>query len=188
MATSDCGEFTQVDRELLEIIGSGVEPVELNDLLPVEAGAADEASDPIMSYHWEWWNAVQKNTKSLDFERLVPLLSNAARKAVSDCVKLLSNSNEGHKILVDAFVSAADKSHDDNLNGIWLSDWSKFGFYDIDFGFGKLIWTSVVNVPVKNFITMFNTKDNHGIEAWVNLHEKYMPYFEQDEEIKKLTT
>ncbi|KAL2529899.1 HXXXD-type acyl-transferase family protein [Forsythia ovata] len=39
----------QVDRELLEIIGSGVEPVELNDLLPVEVGAADEASDPIMS-------------------------------------------------------------------------------------------------------------------------------------------
>ncbi|KAL2494522.1 pelargonidin 3-O-(6-caffeoylglucoside) 5-O-(6-O-malonylglucoside) 4'''-malonyltransferase-like [Forsythia ovata] len=217
-STDNIGNVNNLEKSI------AVEPVELNDILPVEASVADEASDPIMfvqinkfkcggiaiattvshrivdasslgtflsiwaKCHWEWWNVVQKNTKSLDFERLVPLLSNATRKTVSDCVKLLSNGNEGHKILVDAFVSAADKSHDDNLNGIWLSDWSKFGFYDIDFGFGKLIWTSIVNVPVKNFITMFNTKDNDGIEAWVNLHVKYMPYFEQDEEIKKLTT
>ncbi|KAL2506161.1 HXXXD-type acyl-transferase family protein [Abeliophyllum distichum] len=129
-----------------------------------------------------------EETKSLDFERLVPLLGNAARKVVSDCAKILSNCQDGHKMLVDAFAGATDKSRDDNLNSIWFSDWSKFGFYDNDFGFGKPIWTSVANNPFKNLIIMLNTKENDGIEAWVHLHEKDMPYFEQDEEIKKLTT
>ncbi|KAL2505733.1 HXXXD-type acyl-transferase family protein [Abeliophyllum distichum] len=336
----------QVDHELLEIIGSGVEPVELNDLLPVEVGAADEASDPIMfvqinkfkcggvaiattishrivdasslgTFLSAWAKASRgdntepiipnfdspfyfpgenlgeldfgtirtrdptivtkrilfdkkaienlrarvshlyeksdrppsrvlvvssflsealmrcdhtklgkprdciisqavnirertvpplskyscgnlvslgiversaEETKSLDFERLVPLLGNTARKAVSNCLKILSNGQDGHKILVDVFAGATDKSHDDNLNGIWFTDWSKFGFYNNDFGFGKPIWTSVANIPIKNLITMLNTKENDGIEAWVHLHEKDMPYFEQDEEIKKLTT
>ncbi|KAL2505647.1 HXXXD-type acyl-transferase family protein [Abeliophyllum distichum] len=244
----------QVDHELLEIIGSGVEPVELNDLLPVEVGAADEANDPVIivdaaslgtfffawakatrgdntepiipnvdfpSYFpsenlgeldfgttgtrdpttvtkrilfdkkaianlrarvshlyknsdrpasrvlvvssflsevlircdrkklgktraclisqavnirertvpplskYSWGNLVSlgmveccaEETKSLNFEHLVTLLGNAARKAVSDCVKLLTNV-DGHKILVDVFASAADKSNDENLNGI----------------------------------------------------------------------
>ncbi|CAA3015020.1 pelargonidin 3-O-(6-caffeoylglucoside) 5-O-(6-O-malonylglucoside) 4 -malonyltransferase-like [Olea europaea subsp. europaea] len=39
----------KVDCDLLDIIGSEVQPMELNDLLPVEVGAADEASDPILS-------------------------------------------------------------------------------------------------------------------------------------------
>ncbi|KAL2505652.1 HXXXD-type acyl-transferase family protein [Abeliophyllum distichum] len=336
----------QVDRELLEIIGSGVEPGELNDLLPVEVGAADEANDPVMSVQISkfkcggvaiattishrivdssslgtflsaWAKASRgdntepiipnfdsafyfpgenlgeldfgtirtrdptivtkrilfdkkaianlrarvshlyeksdrpasrvlvvssflsevlircdrkklgktracfisqavnirertvpplskyscgnlvslgivehsaEETKSLDFERLVPLLGSTARKAVSNCLKILSNGPDGHKILVNDFAGATDKSHDENLNGIWFTDWSKFGFYDNDFGFGKPIWTSVANIPIKNLIIMLNTKENDGIEAWVHLHEKDMPYFEQDEEIKKLTS
>ncbi|KAL2505726.1 HXXXD-type acyl-transferase family protein [Abeliophyllum distichum] len=125
---------------------------------------------------------------SFDFESLVPLLGFATRKAVSNCVKILSNGEDGRKILVDAFASAINKSHDDNMNGLWFTNWSKFGFYDNDFGFGKPIWTSVTNILIKNLIIMLNTKKNDGIEAWVHLHEKDMPCFEQDEEIKKLTT
>ncbi|XP_022846414.1 pelargonidin 3-O-(6-caffeoylglucoside) 5-O-(6-O-malonylglucoside) 4'''-malonyltransferase-like [Olea europaea var. sylvestris] len=129
-----------------------------------------------------------EETESLDFEHLVPLLSNVTKKAVLDCSKILSNGKDGHKILVDVFAGATEKSHDENLNCLWFTDWSKFGFYDNDFGFGKPIWTSVANIPIKNLIIILNTKENDGIEAWVHLHEKDMPYFEQDEEIKKLTT
>ncbi|KAL2529466.1 HXXXD-type acyl-transferase family protein [Forsythia ovata] len=125
-------------------------------------------------------------SKSMDFERLVPLLGNNVKKAVSDCAKILSNGEDGHRILIDSFVGAIEKLNESGINGLRFTDWSKFKFYEADFGFGKPIWTSVANIPIRNLVMLMNTKENDGIEAWVHLHEKDISYFEQDVEIKKL--
>ncbi|CAI9777077.1 unnamed protein product [Fraxinus pennsylvanica] len=127
-------------------------------------------------------------SKSMDYERFVTLLADSVKKAVSDCTKIFSNREDGHKIMVDFMVSTSEKTLDSSINGIWFTDWSKFSFYEADFGFGKPIWTSTANIPIKNHVTLLNTKENDGIEAWVNLHEEDMVYFERDEEIMKLTT
>ncbi|CAA2997081.1 pelargonidin 3-O-(6-caffeoylglucoside) 5-O-(6-O-malonylglucoside) 4 -malonyltransferase-like [Olea europaea subsp. europaea] len=129
-----------------------------------------------------------EETKSLDFEHLVPLLSNTIKKAILDCSKILSNAEDARKILFDAVAGAIEKPLDGNSNSIWFSDWSKFGFYDNDFGFGRPIWISSANLPMSNVIVMMNTKEDDGIEAWVHLQEKDVSYFEQDEEITRLTT
>ncbi|CAI9771958.1 unnamed protein product [Fraxinus pennsylvanica] len=129
-----------------------------------------------------------EESKSIDFESFIPLLSNNAKKAVSDCANILSNSKNGHTILVDYFLGAIEKINESGKNSLRFTDWSKFKFYDADFGFGKPIWTSVANIPIINLVMLMNTKENDGIEAWVHLHEEDMAYFEQDEEIKKLTT
>ncbi|CAA3033733.1 pelargonidin 3-O-(6-caffeoylglucoside) 5-O-(6-O-malonylglucoside) 4 -malonyltransferase-like [Olea europaea subsp. europaea] len=129
-----------------------------------------------------------EETKNLDFEHLVPLLGNAIEKATLDCSKILSNYEDARKILFDAIAGAILKLHDGNSNSIWFTDWSKFGFYNNDFGYGKPIWTSCVNPRISNVVIMMNTKEDDGIEAWVNLSEKDMSYFKQDDEIKRLTT
>ncbi|XP_022878943.1 pelargonidin 3-O-(6-caffeoylglucoside) 5-O-(6-O-malonylglucoside) 4'''-malonyltransferase-like isoform X2 [Olea europaea var. sylvestris] len=129
-----------------------------------------------------------EETKSLDFERLVPIVDSATRKAVAECTNLLSDGEFGYKVMVDEYIDICEKSNDDNLNCLWFTDWSKFGYYEKDFGFGTPIWTSIVNIPVKNLIILMNTKEDDGIEAWLHLHKEDMPYFEQDEEIKKLVT
>lgn len=127
-------------------------------------------------------------SKSMDFESFVPLLGNNAKKAVSDCANILFNSENGHNILVDYYLGANEKLNESGINGLRFTDWSKFKFYEADFGFGKPIWTSVANIPIRNLVMLMNTKNNDGIEAWVHLLAEDMAYFEQDKEIKKLTT
>ncbi|KAL2508689.1 HXXXD-type acyl-transferase family protein [Forsythia ovata] len=125
-------------------------------------------------------------TKSMDFEHYVPLLGNTVKKTVSDCVKILGK--DGHKILFENLARVVAKAGDSSINSIHFTDLCKFGFYEVDFGFGKPIWTTIANVPMKNLVILLNTKESDGIEAWVHLHEEDMHYFEQDQEIKKLTT
>lgn len=84
--------------------------------------------------------------------------------------------------------SIYERSYDDNLNCIWFKNWSKLEYYESDFGFGTPVWTSIVNISIKNLIILRNTEENYGIEAWLHLHENDMPYFEQVEEVKKLIT
>ncbi|KAL2458685.1 Uncharacterized protein Adt_45837 [Abeliophyllum distichum] len=48
-------------------------------------------------------------SKSMDFERFVPLLGNNVKKAVLDCAKVLSNGEDGHRILIDSVVGAIEK-------------------------------------------------------------------------------
>ncbi|KAL2486742.1 HXXXD-type acyl-transferase family protein [Abeliophyllum distichum] len=125
-------------------------------------------------------------TKSMDFEHYVTLLGNTVKKTVSDCAKILGK--DGHKILFENLGRVAAKAGDSSINTIQFTDLSKFGFYEVDFGFGKPNWTSIANIPIKNLIILLNTKENDGIEAWIHLHEEDMHYIEQDKEIRKLTT
>ncbi|KAL7227690.1 hypothetical protein ACSBR1_022540 [Camellia fascicularis] len=74
------------------------------------------------------------------------------------------------------------------IDSYLFTSWSRFPFYEIDFGWGKPVWTSVVNMPLKNFIFLMDNKEGDGIEAWVCLDEKDMVNFEQDQTIRALTT
>ncbi|KAL2529712.1 HXXXD-type acyl-transferase family protein [Forsythia ovata] len=129
---------------------------------------------------------VQMKARAWTLNAWLPLIGNNVKKAVSDCAKILSNGEDGHMILIDSFVGAIEKLNESGINGLRFTDWSKFKFYEADFGFGKPIWTSVANIPIRNLVMLMNTKENDGIEAWVHLDEKDISYFEQDVEIKKL--
>lgn len=60
-----------------------------------------------------------------------------------------------------------------------FSSWLTFGLEDIDFGWGKPIWTGVYgevgsNSGFMNITVLKNTISGNGIEAWVTLDEKDM--------------
>ncbi|XP_022878954.1 pelargonidin 3-O-(6-caffeoylglucoside) 5-O-(6-O-malonylglucoside) 4'''-malonyltransferase-like [Olea europaea var. sylvestris] len=126
--------------------------------------------------------------KNMGFKDFVRLLDDNVSKTVADCAKILSNGEDGHKILVDTIVGFNKKSVNSDLNVVLITDWSKLGFYEVDFGWGKPILASVADVPIKNLVTLLNSKESGGIEAWVHLDEKDMSYFEQDKDLKIFTT
>ncbi|KAH6795265.1 hypothetical protein C2S52_005742 [Perilla frutescens var. hirtella] len=114
-----------------------------------------------------------KNMGFLDFVRV---LRRDIGKTVGDCAKLLSE--EGHKSLIDTSEYASAKSLGHDVNVVWLTDWTKFPFYEADFGWGKPVWASVVDVFIKNHVTMMTTKEGDGVEAWVQLEEREMDSFQ----------
>lgn len=64
-----------------------------------------------------------------------------------------------------------------------FSNWIRFPFYNIDFGFGKPIWVCTTNVPIKNIVVLMSTRAGDGIEAWVTLAEQVMAKFECHHEL-----
>lgn len=113
---------------------------------------------------------------STGFADFVRLLREDILKTVSDCQNFISE--EGHKKWIDISVSASEKSLNPDVNMVWLTDWTKFPFYEADFGFGRPAWASVADVSIKNHVIMMSTKEGQGVEAWVQLEEADMALFE----------
>ncbi|KAI3914781.1 hypothetical protein MKW98_002017 [Papaver atlanticum] len=66
-------------------------------------------------------------------------------------------------------------------NALWMASWSKFGFYDADFGWGKPVWVTTdlsVVEPNQNLICMIDTKCGEGIEVSAKFLENDMAKFE----------
>lgn len=63
------------------------------------------------------------------------------------------------------------------------SSWTRFGLYEMDFGWGKPAWVSIGSIMFLNFVVLTDTKDGEGIEAWVTLKEDEMASFEHDHEL-----
>ncbi|OMO81405.1 Transferase [Corchorus olitorius] len=59
----------------------------------------------------------------------------------------------------------------------------RFPIYEVDFGWGKPIWVSSAARDMMNLVSLNDTADGKGIEAWVCVKEEDMAKFECDEEI-----
>ncbi|EYU23756.1 hypothetical protein MIMGU_mgv1a023695mg [Erythranthe guttata] len=74
------------------------------------------------------------------------------------------------------------------VNVFAFSDWSKFGFYEADFGWGKPVVAGIGAFSRPNIIVLMDSKEGGGLEAWVHLNRNDMPYFEEDDQIKLFAT
>ncbi|KAG8369471.1 hypothetical protein BUALT_Bualt14G0017100 [Buddleja alternifolia] len=119
-----------------------------------------------------------------DFPGMVLKMRDVSMQGIKDCERyyLIKSLDDGFWLIEKTKACSPD------VKSICVTDWSKFGDYELDFGFGKPIWVSLVDVPLQDYIILMNTKDYDGIEAWVYLHESDMPYFQQDERLIMLTT
>ncbi|KAM7488388.1 hypothetical protein LguiB_025872 [Lonicera macranthoides] len=73
---------------------------------------------------------------------------------------------------------------EDDPDAYIFSSWCKFGFYELDFGWGKPIWISNIGGSLPMFANYALLVDSRcdGIEAWVCLDERIMDVLERDPE------
>ncbi|XP_002517535.2 stemmadenine O-acetyltransferase [Ricinus communis] len=64
-----------------------------------------------------------------------------------------------------------------------FSSLARFPFYEIDFGLGKPVKVCTITMPIRNCVTLIDTRFGDGIEAWVTLTENDMAKFECSQEL-----
>lgn len=127
-----------------------------------------------------------------ELQDLVCQLREAIAKLNGDFVNSLQgdegllNFLEALKYERETYTRAADR--------IAYSSWCNFGFYEIDFGWGKPVWASVTGPPespataILNAILLMDTNMGNGIEAWVYLHEDTMAILQVDQQLLQYAT
>jgi len=70
----------------------------------------------------------------------------------------------------------------------FYSSWCRFPMYEVDFGWGKPIWVTTSECPVRNGICLMDTRDGGGIEVILNMKEEDMARFERDVELLQYTS
>ncbi|KDP36818.1 hypothetical protein JCGZ_08109 [Jatropha curcas] len=135
-------------------------------------------------------------TMEEELSELVSQLRKAIKKVDNDFLKKIKNGGEDGlskyfdvlKEIGDLFTSPIYGSGAIEL--AIYSSWCNFGFYDIDFGWGKPIWASCIvpymeysDMPYINIIFFMDTRTGKGIEAWVSMGEDDFDFLEKDTEL-----
>lgn len=123
------------------------------------------------------WLSSAKNNNAKRYVELADLV-NQVRKSIlkidDGYVKRL-RGDEGCSLMRKSLKEIEDFCSK-GANHYGFSSWCKFGFYDIDFGFGKPIWVSSISSKCSFFmnliILMESNRCDNGIEAWVTLDEE----------------
>lgn len=137
-------------------------------------------------------HSVAKCTDSatdLGIREIASMISDSIEKVVSDCTKIFSVGEDGYEeFIVNPEADLVEGLKSCEVNDMWFTDWSKFGLYEVDFGWGKPVSVGMGMVPYERVSVLMSSKDGGGIEAWVHLRSNDMLIFEQDEDIKLFTT
>ncbi|XP_057781259.1 pelargonidin 3-O-(6-caffeoylglucoside) 5-O-(6-O-malonylglucoside) 4'''-malonyltransferase-like [Salvia miltiorrhiza] len=127
--------------------------------------------------------------EKVGIEELVDLIGDGVRRSIASYAEILSPDRDGRDIIINIRNTNIKEVFKPETFVLSFTDWSKFGFYEADFGWGKPVWTSIgPQQPRGNHTILMRSKDGDGIEAWVHLNKDDMGWFEQDEDIKVFIT
>ncbi|GKA63613.1 pelargonidin 3-O-(6-caffeoylglucoside) 5-O-(6-O-malonylglucoside) 4'''-malonyltransferase-like protein [Tanacetum coccineum] len=110
-------------------------------------------------------------------EELVHCVSDSTKKIKSNYKKVYHNTKEGQAMVLNSYLNIADVPESTNV--IRLTSWCKFPFYEADFGFGRPISMAPGIIPFKNVGCLIDDPQGNGVEAYVVLEVKDLPYFEE---------
>ncbi|KAJ0804351.1 putative transferase [Helianthus annuus] len=108
---------------------------------------------------------------------LANLLNESVTKAVNDYSNVHHDSEQGQMMVLNSFLGMTNIP--ESTKAIPITSWCKFPFYEVDFGFGKPVWVVPGTMPVKNSAYLIDDKEGNGVEAFVFLEVKDVPYFEE---------
>ncbi|KAH6815969.1 hypothetical protein C2S53_017385 [Perilla frutescens var. hirtella] len=122
-----------------------------------------------------------EEAKEIGIQELVDVIGEDVRNCIADYAEIVSPDRDGRDTIIKT-INLIKEAWMLGKHVVIFSDWSKFGFYKADFGFGKPIWTSIG--PQRRFsgtTLLMSDREGDGIEAWVHLNQDDMHLFEQDE-------
>lgn len=128
----------------------------------------------------------EKERKKVEFHELVGLISKAISNAVSDCAKA-QNRDEIFLMVDRAWSEAAEECNREEVESYFFTSTCRLPFYP-DYGWGKPVRVMRVQSFPEEIVLLMDTSDGDGIEAWICLDEKDMPFFQQDPDIIAFTS
>ena len=145
---------------------------------------------------WSFGNLVNRaTTRFVATENTeVPVLVPELKDLVGLLIDSLTKSKEtmvGWEDVLSTFLRTRNELHEAVEKGevdvYMFISWCNFPAYEIDFGWGKPVWASIIPLPYES-ISLLDTEDGDGIEAWVCFNKQDMPLFLGDEDILAFTS
>ncbi|XP_059462081.1 stemmadenine O-acetyltransferase-like [Corylus avellana] len=139
-----------------------------------------------------WGTGELCTADEIDLICMVSKLREAITKVNVDFVKNLQGDGGFFKLweLVKARTGAVSSmAFSCGMDYIGFTSWCNFGVYDIDFGWEKPMWVSLVGATgdsetvFRSRIYLMDTRSGNGIEAWVLLDKEDMTMLAQDQEL-----
>ncbi|KAF9601269.1 hypothetical protein IFM89_018379 [Coptis chinensis] len=118
---------------------------------------------------------------------LVGELRETKMKVDDDYVRKLQ-VDDGLALLWNSLVDLNVRHIKGELELYTISSWCGFSFYEADFGWGKPMWITSVNLVTPNIFMLMDSKCGIGVEASVTLDEEVMARFECDPELIAFTS
>ncbi|KAL1544835.1 shikimate O-hydroxycinnamoyltransferase [Salvia divinorum] len=126
--------------------------------------------------------------EAVGVKELVDLIGDSVRRCVGDYGEVLCRDQDGRGMILSGIGNYTEAVFNGETNVVAFSDWSRFGFYEADFGWGKLALASIgpQRLPpmFSNIVVLMSDSEGVGIEAWVMLSQNDMLCFQQDEDIR----
>ena len=124
--------------------------------------------------------------RKVKLNELVGSLNDSIRNTLADCMKP-KNGDDLVSMMIDSMREVQEEVERGEVDSYTFSSWCRFPLYEADFGWGKPIWVSSKPKPVE-MVSMNDTKDGDGIEAWVSLNESNMLLFLNHPELKAFSS
>ena len=122
----------------------------------------------------------------VELHELVGSLQSSVRDLLDDCMKP-QNGDDLVSMVTNSMRNVQEELQSGDIDIYKFTSWCRFPLFEVDFGWGKPIWVS--NQPkVVEMVSLTDTKDGDGIEAWVGLDEKNMSLFQNHPEVKAFTS
>nr|XP_043620124.1 pelargonidin 3-O-(6-caffeoylglucoside) 5-O-(6-O-malonylglucoside) 4'''-malonyltransferase-like [Erigeron canadensis] len=110
-------------------------------------------------------------------ESLARLVRNSVKGFMDSYSKVRDDKEQVQKMVIKSRSDAAVIPP--NSTVIRLTSWCKFPYYQLDFGFGKPIWVNRGRAIGKNVVYLMDDAGGNGVEAYVGVETKDVPYFEE---------
>ncbi|KAF7811494.1 vinorine synthase-like [Senna tora] len=135
------------------------------------------------------------NDDEIGLDALVKKLRDAISKISSiEFVEKLASDDDGDYIIEKSIRMMCDESvraKNGEVDHLGFTSWCNFGFYEVDFGWGKPVWVSGVGFSgsvFMNLVVLVDARFGDGIEAWVSMDEELMARLEENHELMSYAT
>ncbi|KAF3431114.1 hypothetical protein FNV43_RR25844 [Rhamnella rubrinervis] len=133
-----------------------------------------------------WFFAVKTDIDSTNTTKIQDLVCHL-RKGIKEFGDVQAKRFQGEdrcQVVLESFKEGEEMIRREDLNLFIFTSWCKFPLYEVDYGWGKPIWlTNTPSGSLKNVVTMLDTREGDGVEAWVTLTQQDMELFERDPEL-----
>ncbi|KAJ0603669.1 putative transferase [Helianthus annuus] len=121
---------------------------------------------------WGFCSTIFETSKELE-----NLLNYSVKKTIDEYSKVHHDSEHGKMIVLNSILNVNDTPLSTNM--ILSTSWCKFPFYEADFGYGKPIWAVPWTTPMKNAMLLIDNAKGNGVDAYIFLEVKDVPYFKE---------